>query len=301
MTITMKPRLLLEFHVHSDRSHDSAVPIERYVEYLERNLPGGERAVLGISDHNVIPITMKEALAYSTEKVLVIPGIQWKLKKRFVDAVFKLVARRELLTFGDHDNLRDYVKKRTNYTILKNDEIFGNLTETEFLDYIAKKREMVLIVPHPKHFVVDYYGKKQIRKLESEIEEEHVKAPLLVEEKTGYDPFPRILCSYKGKYPIIGDPDAHEIYSILHTKSLFSVEATLPLTENLTKTWQGAIRREDLAHYRRTLDTIFKLIVEHNSEMIIKKHYLRAYLQFLHSVPRFVIRRFENFPHNVLR
>lgn len=297
----MKPTLVLEFHVHSDRSHDSAVPIEKYVAYLEQHLLDYEFGVLGISDHNVIPITTRDALALSTPKVLVIPGIQWKLKKTFRDAILHLISRRDILTFGDHDDLRNYVETSTRYRILKNDEILGNFTEGELLGYLSGKRTRILIVPHPKHFVVDYYGKKQIKTLKEEVDELPRPVPFFVEEKTGYDPFPRILYHYRGKYLTIGDPDAHEIYSFLHTKSLFSVEATLSSTLEIQNLWSRAVLEKDVGLYGKVVGRLFDLMIRENEHVVIRKHYLRALLQFFHAIPRFFIRRFEDFPHNILR
>jgi hypothetical protein len=272
------------------------------VAYLEKTLKEKEYAVLGVSDHNVIPLLVSQAISFSTEKVLVIPGIQWKIKKRMTDAVLKLVARRELLTFGNHDDLRGYTEK-LHYRILPNEEIFANLTEEEFLEYVAHKREMMIIVPHPKHFVVDYYGKKQIKRLKRELDERNVRLPFLIEDKTGYDPFPRILYAYKGKYLTIGDPDAHEIFSILGTRSLFSVETFInaPENERIINLWRKTLRTNSHEYYQETILAIFKLLVEHNEDIYVKKHYLRAWIQFFHSVPMFAKRRFSNFPYNFLK
>ncbi len=270
--------------------------------YLEKTLKEKEYAVLGISDHNVIPLLVSQAISFSTEKVLVIPGIQWKIKKRVADAILKMVTRRELLTFGNHDGLRGYIGK-LHYRILPNGEIFANLTEAEFLKYVAHKREMMIIVPHPKHFVVDYYGRRQIKHLKGELDKHHIRLPFLIEDKTGYDPFPRILCAYKGKYLTIGDPDAHEIFGILGTKSLFSVETfiNVPANERIINLWRKALRANSHEYYQETILAIFKLLVEHNESIYVKKHYLRAWIHFFHSVPMFIRRRFSNFPYNFLK
>ncbi|MDO8558140.1 MAG: hypothetical protein Q7S09_03045 [bacterium] len=298
----MNQRLFFLFHVHSDRSHDSSTTVQEYVAYLEKILKENEYAILGISDHNVVPLLIDQAMSFSTKKVLVVPGIQWKIKKGLADGILKLVTRRELLTFGDHDDLKASIEK-LHHRILPNKEIFANLTEGELLDYISHKREMIIIVPHPKHFVVDYYGKKQIKRLKKELDERRINLPFFIEDRTGNDPFPRIFCTYKGKYLTIGNPDAHEIFSVLGTKSLFSVETILDIPENerVITLWRETLRTNNHDRYRETILAIFGLLVMRNENIYVKKHYLRAWIHFFHSVPMFIKRRFGNFPHNLLR
>ena len=297
----MNIKLVLQLHVHSDRSHDSHISIKDYVDYLEKILLKNEYAALGVTDHNVIPIKIKEALNLSTKKVIVIPGIQWKIYKTLAQGLGKLCARREILTLGDHDSLKEYVNKKTAYSILKNDEILGNFKEEEFLDYISKNREVILIIPHPRHFGVDYYGKNTIKKLKQKIDKKQISVPFFVEEKTGYDPLPRILLHYKNKYPILGGSDAHEIHSLLGTNSLFSVETYLDCDDRLLNSWQKTINNKNVILYKKTVKYIFSILEKKNDELKIKKRYYRSNVHFLGSVPRWFRRRFDNFPNNVFK
>jgi len=297
----MNLKLVLQLHVHSDKSHDSYVSIKDYVNYLEKILSENECAVLGITDHNVVPIKTKEALSLSTKKVIVIPGIQWKIYKNLGHALKKLCTRREILTLGDHDDLKEYINKKTHYSILKNDEILGNFKEEEFLNYLSNNKEIILIMPHPRHFGVDYYGKNSIKKLKQEIDEKKIYIPFFVEEKNGYDPFPRILFSYKNKYLTLGGSDAHEIKSFLETNSLFSVETHLDCNNRILNSWQKAINNKNVALYKKTIKNIFNVLKKKNDEIIIKKRYFRSSVHYLGFFPRFLKRRFDNFPNNVFK
>lgn len=292
---------MLQLHVHSDRSHDSSVPIKDYVDYLEKVLSKNELAVLGVTDHNVVPIKVQDALKLSTNKVIVVPGIQWRLYKSFFQAVKRLCTRREILTLGDHDSLSSYIKRGTGYSVSEKDEILGNFREREFLDYISKNREIILIVPHPKHLVVDYYGAKEIRKLQRKINNKKIKIPFFVESKTGYDPFSRIFFKYRGKYLTIGGSDAHEIYSCLGTNSLFSVETSLDCDAELVKLWSRVVRGRDVRLYKRVVKDVFALLQDENKKIVIKKHFLASELHFLHCVPNFFKRRFNDFPRNLFK
>lgn len=295
------PKIFLLFHVHSNRSHDSKVSVSQYVEYLEKNLDQNEWAVLGISDHNVLPLAINEAMRLSTAKVLVIPGIQWKLRKSIVDAA-KLVTRRDVLTFGNHDDLPGYIRE-LGYRVLKSGEIFQQLTEEQFLNYVREKEEMILTIPHPRHFIFDYYGKKQIKRLKEKVDAHPVRMPFFVEDKTGYDPFPRVFSHYKGKYLTLAGPDAHQILSALRTKSLFSVEAYISCHENkeVLSLWAKMVRDKRDASYQETMRAVFRLLVDKNEVIRVRKHYLRTDLQFLHSIPAWTKRRVSHFPHNLLK
>jgi hypothetical protein len=298
----MKGGLILQLHVHSNRSHDSDTPIKKYVRYLNKIIKKNEIAILGITDHNVLPITTEKAMELSEKNVLVIPGIQWKLHKSFWEAWSKLCTRREILTLGDHDNLQEYIAKKTNYSILKNKEINGNFTEKEFLNYLSKnKKRLILIFPHPKHFGVDYYGDDEIKKLVKKIRKRKIFLSFFVEEYTGYDPFPRIFHHYKGEFPVLADSDAHEIKSFIGTNSLFSAYSYIDCDEKFKKLIQKIIKRKDKKLYKKIIKKIFRLLKTKNSKIKLIKNYFASTIQFLESVPRFIKRRFENFPHNLTK
>ncbi len=297
----MKLKLILQLHIHSDRSHDSFVSIKNYVRHLEKIISENEYAVLGITDHKIIPIKTEDALKLSTKKIIVIPGIQWKIYKTLSQSIKKLCTRRELLTLGCHDNFKKYIVKKVQYEISEKEEILSNPSEEEFLDYISKNKEIILIVPHPKHFFVDYYGHKEIAELKQKINNKKISIPFFVEEKTGYDPFPRIFVSYRNKYPIVGGSDAHEIYSFLGTNSLCSVETSIECDKELIDIWEKAIVKKDINLYKKTIKNIFNILIERNDEIQIKKHYLRACIHFFHSVPSWFKRRFSDFPRNLTR
>lgn len=293
--------LVLQTHVHSERSHDSSVPISEYVKYLETHLLKNEYAFLGITDHNVIPIKMKDALNLSTDKVIVVPGIQWKLHKSFATALIKLCVRREIITLGDHDNLKRYILNNTSYSIFKNGEIDGNFYENEFLDYISRQNPIAIIIPHPRHLFIDYYGKKEIKILKQKINNKRIYHNFFVEEKTGYDPFPRLLFQYKNKYCILGGSDAHQIYGLFKTPALLSVETSINCDANIINQWKKANKTKSVVLYKKAITDIFNLLTKHNDKIVIKKHYIRSILCSLHSVPCFLKRRFTNFPKNLTR
>ncbi|MFH1586202.1 MAG: hypothetical protein ABIB79_05530 [archaeon] len=297
----MSPKLILQLHVHSNRSHDCEVSIREYVEYLNKNLKDDEFSILGITDHNVLPIKTKEAINLSTKKVLVVPGIQWKLHKTLGQAWTKLCTRREILTLGNHDNLRDYIKKQTPYKILKNQEISGNLEEEEFLDYISENKDIIIIIPHPRHFGVDYYGAKEIKDLKQKIGRRKLSILFFVEEKTGYDPFPRIFHNYRRGYLILGGSDAHEIKSFIGTNSLFSAYSQIECSKRIPRLIQKIASTKNSKLYKKSLKIIFRLIAMKNKKIKIIKNYLRSNIQFLGSIPRWFKRRLENFPYNLTK
>lgn len=299
----MHDTLLLQFHVHSDRSHDSSTTISEYVEYCEKILKENECVILGITDHNVLPIKIEEAARLSTKKVLVIPGIQWKIRKTLWESLTKLCTRRELLTFGNHDDLEQFIKEKTHYPILPNQEILGRFTEEEFLIYIAANPEIILVIPHPRHFGVDYYGQKEIRDLVDKIHLKKITLPIFIEEKTGYDPFPRIFHSYRNEYLVIGGADAHGITSFCGIKTFFSVRASMPLPPFLKELWEKTAETNNLSLslYKELMSNIFNQIIKDNRAITIKKYYIKSGLHFLKSIPRWFHRRLDNFPHNVFK
>lgn len=294
-------KLILQLHVHSKQSHDSSVSIEDYVNYLESKLKDNEYAVLGIVDHNSIPLKICDALKYSTKRVLVISGMQWKLYKTFGEAFKKLCTRREVVTLGDHDDLVDYVKEKTCYSILSNKELSGNFTEDEFVDYLSSCKNLAIVIPHPRHLFFDYYGRREIENLYFKIRKRKISHNFFVEEKTGYDPFPRLFYSFKGKYPILGSSDAHRIYSFFNVSALFSVETSIESNKELIELWEKAFREKNLEVYKKVIRDFFFLLKEKNNNIVIKKYYLRSILHFLYSVPSFIKRRFIDFPRNVTR
>ena len=295
-------RLILQLHVHSNRSHDSKISIKKYVNFLHKSLRKNEIAILGIIDHNVLPIKTEKAMAMSTKKVLVIPGIQWKLHKDFWEAWSLLCTRREIITLGNHDSLKNYIQRKTNHSIMRNEEIRGNFTEKEFLDYLSKhKKNLMLIFPHPQHFGVDYYGDEEIKKLVRKIKKKKIFIPFFVEEKTGYDPFPRIFHHFQGEFPVLAGSDAHEIKSFFGTNSLFSAYAYIDCNRKIKRLIQKTIRNKNKKLYNKTIEKIFKLLKEKNNKIRLIKHYFSSAVQFLGSVPRFIKRRFNNFPDNLTR
>ncbi len=296
----MNKTLFLQLHVHSNRSFDANTTISEYVSYLNSVLPKNEIAALGITDHNVLPITAKEALRISTNKVIVIPGIQWRLHKSWRESLVRLCTRREILTVGIHDDLFNYIKQNTDYEITSNGYILGHLTENEFLDYISKNNKIIIIIPHPRHFFFDFYGEKEMSLLKQKMDKKKILIPFFVEESTGYDPFPRIGYNYKKDYPIIGSSDAHEIFSIFKTNSLFSVQCWLPINNGIVRQWNHAYKQQDIKKYYKTILMIFNTLVKQNNKIQIKKSYIRTIAQFLHAIPYFFKRRLQNFPKNLL-
>lgn len=234
---------------------------------MRKNLGENEIGVLGITDHNILPFSMKEALKYCTNKVIVIPGIQWRLFKTVKDVLTKLCTRREILTLGDHDDLGEYIKNKLSLRIKKNGEISDNLTEDQMLNYLNSSKDKILIVPHPKHFIIEYYGKKEVVALKKKLEYKNIEIPFFVEEKTGYDPLPRILYSYKSKYLTTGGSDAHEIISLFKTSSFFSVVTKLEISLEDFEYIKTVGHKKDINLYKNAVSHLFNLLITQNKNI----------------------------------
>jgi len=294
-------KLFIQSHVHTNRSFDSNTSVGKYVEYFSGYLKKEEFGIIGIADHNVIPLSVEKALLLSNKKVAVIPGIQWRLHKSFSDSIKKLCTRREIITLGDHGDLRAYIEDKTSYKISEKDEILGHFYEEEFLNYLSHNPRITIIVPHPRHFFFEFYGRSEIKILKDELRKRGIKNPFFIEEKTGYDPFPRIFYSYKNEYSVLGSSDAHQIYSFLGTPSFFSTITYLPCSPEFLGKWEPIFNKKDILSYKNFINLIFKLIKGKNSEIQIKKYYIRTILQFSRSIPLWFFRRFENFPRNLFK
>ncbi len=294
------PKLIIQLHTHSNRSFDSGVPVIEYIRYFESKLSPGEYGVLGITDHNILPIAAKDALALSTENLLVIPGIQWRLQKTAWRSISRLCTRRALITLGNHDNLKEFLKS-ISLGASASGELSSHIKEDDLLRYAAINQKIILVVPHPRHFFFDYYGTKEIASLRKKMEKYSVHIPLFIEKTTGYDPFPRLLRKFNKNYLILGSSDAHEIFSFLGTESFFSVRTEMPCDTQLIGSWRKAIKSRDLAQYEKTLSSFFGLLSKNNNEISIKKYYLRTAIHFLHSLPLWFTRRFNDFPRNLLK
>ena len=230
---SMSKKLFLQLHVHSNKSHDSSTPISDYISYLHNLTLDFDCAVLGITDHNIVPITMKRALEYSTKRVIVIPGIQWRLRQKMSERLSKRSTRREILTLGNHDDFRCYITAKTGYHIADDDEIIAHWEEKELLSYMAHNSNLALVVPHPRHLFIDYYGQNEIKDLKKKLESQGITVPFFVEVKTGNDPFLRILSSYESEYCVLGGSDAHEIKGLFGIESMLSVNTTIPVNSAL--------------------------------------------------------------------
>jgi hypothetical protein len=297
----MLKRLFLQLHVHSDRSHDSSTPIAEYVSYLH-NLPFDyDLAVLGITDHNVLPIRMECALGYSTPRVVVVPGIQWRLHQTGRDRLRKRSTRRELLTLGNHDDLRQYILQRTRHRIAEGEEILGHLTEPQWLGYMAQNPDLMLVVPHPGHGAVDYYGPCEIQDLKDKMDLLGVSTPFFVEAKTGCDPFPRVLATYKNKYCVVGGSDAHDISTFLGARSMLSVTTVIPVVSHLVTSLDRILKDRDVACFEKWVKDVLWSLERANKDVAIKKHYGRSAAQLIGLVPRWVRRRVDDFPRNLLK
>ena len=294
--------IVVQAHVHSKRSHDSKIPIQDYVKYFDSKLHDHELGILGITDHNCLPVTTREALSFSTRKVIVVPGIQWKLHKSLKEAWRRRATRREILTLGNHDGLREFLSKRWSIRIRqKNEEIADHLTEEQLLEYLDHMDGLTLIVPHPSHGFVDYYGPKQIERLYRKVKLLKTKINFLVEIATGYDPFPRILYNYSKHYPVIANSDAHEIISSVGTDSFFSAYSTLIAKDGEFEMWKKNYNHKDIAAYRELLNKIGKLLIKENSRIVLKKSFLKSTIHFANSLPAWVRRRFQDFPRNLTK
>jgi hypothetical protein len=213
----------------------------------------------------------------------------------------KRSTRREILTLGNHDDLRDYVMEKTRYRIAENEEIMSHWKEEELLTYMAHNSNLALIVPHPKHFIVDYYGRSEIKNFKKKMEARGITAPFFVEVKTGYDFFPRIYSGYESKYCILGGSDAHEIKGLFGTKSMLSVKTTIPVKNTLLESWEKTLGERVLASFEQLVTEILSVLEIDNKQITIEKHYGRSAAQLVGLIPRFVRRRFDDFPRNFFK
>lgn len=149
--------------------------------------------------------------------------------------------------------------------------------------------------------MVDYYGRKEIKLLKRKMDKRKIFIPFFVEEKTGYDPFPRIFTKYRKNYKVLGGSDAHEILSLLGTNSLFSVETSLLCKKKIVDQWRKKITLKNLNLYKKIIQELFDMLQKENDKIIIKKHYLRSTIHFSGSIYRWLKRRFNNFPNNLFK
>jgi hypothetical protein len=258
-------------------------------------------AVLGITDHNIVPISMQRALEYSTKRVIVIPGMQWRIHQKISDRLRKRSLRREILTLGNHDDLRGYITNRTPYRIADDEEIIGHCRERELLAYLADKPGLAMVVPHPKHFFIDYYGPNEIKDLKNKMESQGIEAHFFVEVKTGCDPFPRFFSAYHSQYSVLGASDAHEIKAPFGSESMLSVKTTMPVNSALLEPLNKTVEQRRLASFEQLVKDTLSTLNKHNKRITIKKHYGRSTAQIIAIAPRLVRRRFDSFPRNFLK
>jgi hypothetical protein len=297
----MSKELFLQLHVHSNRSHDSSTPISEYVSYLNNLTIDFDCAVLGITDHNIVPISMKRALEYSTKQVIVIPGMQWRIRQNMSERLSKRSTRREILTLGNHDDLCSYITDKTQYRISDDEEILGHFKEQELLSYMSHNSDLALVVPHPKHFIVDYYGPNEIKVLNKKMESQGIAASFFVEVKTGCDPFPRIFSAYDGEYCVLGGSDAHEIKGLFGTESMLSVKTTIPVKSTLLESLEKTVEQRELASFEHLVKDILSTLKRDNKQITIEKHYGRSTAQLIGIVPRWLRRRLDSFPRNLFK
>jgi len=292
--------IIFQTHIHSNKSHDSKTSIEEYVKYFESKLKTDEIGVLGVTDHNCLPISTRAAQTYSTSKVVVVPGIQWKLHKSVLEALRRRATRREILTLGNHDNLLEFITQNTSIKIDKKTDILtGNLTEQQLLNFLNSSHGLTLIVPHPSHGFVDYYGPKQIKKLAGKVDQLKTTVNFLVEVATGYDPFPRIFYNYAKRYRVIASSDAHQIKSAFGTDSFFSAYSTLAVKSDLLAEWKKIHDEKDISGYHQVIINIGNLLISKNEQLVLNKNFFKSTLHFMHSFPSWVTRRFQDFPQNL--
>jgi hypothetical protein len=244
---------------------------------------------------------MECALEYSMKRVIVIPGIQWRLHQNILARLAKRSTRREILTLGNHDDLRCYINENIQCCISDDDEIMNHLQEQQLLDYLMQNSDLALVVPHPRHFIVDYYGKSEIKSLKKKMESRGIDIPFLVEVKTGCDPFPRILPRYDGGYCILGGSDAHDIKSLFGTESMLSVKTTIPVDNMPLGSWEQIVEDRDVDSFSQLVKEILFTLERDNNLVSIEKHYGRSTVQLFGSVPRWIRRRCDNFPQNLFK
>jgi len=294
-------KLFLQLHVHSDKSFDSSTKISEYVSYLHNLKFDYDCAVLGITDHNVVPITVERALECSTNRVLVIPGMQWRFKMSLSQRFANRATRREMVTLGDHDGIHSFIEDKTNYSIASNGEILGHPTEDEFLNYVECNPNIAIVVPHPPHFIIDFYGKAKIATLRRKMESRGIEAPFFVETKSGSDLFPRVLTAYENKYCCLGGSDAHQINGTFGIQSMLSVTTTIRAANTFLESWEQIVDNRTLELFKQFVHDFLNSLTRDNSLIRIKKHYGRSALQLAGAVFPWIRRRFENFPRNLFK
>lgn len=287
----MPNTLILQLHAHSDRSHDSVTSIQEYVSYLESVLEKDELAVLGVTDHDVLPITTKEALMLSTEKVVVVPGIEWDLYKSPKQTAKRLASRREIITLGDHDNLACYLEK-VRISLNNHFEFSRKIKERELIGFLKENQHLNITIPHPSHLYIEFYNDKEIEKLHDKLKKLALKNNFFVEIESGADPFPRIFHDYDENYYVLGGSDAHRIDNYFETEALFSVDTRLECEQEVIKKWQGVVRGKKVNDYKEYLNFLFEYVKNNNYRIQITKQNRVSMFSFFHSVPLWFQRRY---------
>jgi hypothetical protein len=193
------------------------------------------------------------------------------------------------------------VAGKTRYRIADDEEIIGHLEEEEMLSYIGQNSHLILIVPHPKHFVVDYYGQAEIKDLKAKMASYGINLPFFVEVKTGCDPFPRIFSAYEREYCILGGSDAHEIKGLFNTESMLSVKTTIQVDNTLLESWEKTVKERNLVSFEQFVKEMLCTLERENKRITIEKHYGRSTAQLVGLAPRWVRRRFDGFPRNFFK
>ena len=292
----MNYKLILQLHVHSNRSHDSSVSIEEYVKYLDENCFENELVVLAITDHNVVPLSTLASFKYSTKNVIVVPGIEWNIHKTVKQTLRRFASRKELITLGDQDDFSEFIRNKTRNTLTNDGEISNKISDDDILKYIQSHKDLTIIIPHPSHLFLEYFGKKQIRELYKTIIDNNPGHNFFVEEKTGSDPFPRIFYTFKGKYPILGSSDAHRIYGFFKTITLNSVVTSIQDYAGITAQWRASFENQDLALYKEVINIIPTYLTDYNHKIVIEKQLNLSILSLFGGIPAFIQRRFTDFP-----
>ena len=76
----------VDLHVHTTYSGDSTITPKILVEQLHAH---SSIKGVAITDHNILPISMERALKYSTKRLILIPGIQWRLHQNILERIAK--------------------------------------------------------------------------------------------------------------------------------------------------------------------------------------------------------------------
>jgi hypothetical protein len=82
---------------------------------------------------------------------------------------------------------------------------------------------------------------------------------------------------------------------------MLSVKTTIPVKNTLLESWEKTLGERVLASFEQLVTEILSVLEIDNKQITIEKHYGRSAAQLVGLIPRFVRRRFDDFPRNFFK